>query len=162
MLLVAVECHKRVSVEPTVGLLPVVISNHTSCSNRSIPKFPVLWLKPTNRLKPVVDEGLSDVSGFLVLRRHIQADCSDPPVQSLDHRKFVGQGMVRHEVQVAISVGGFSKHSGQDEPVWILLEQNVQKWELAFDSTSAVNCMLRSTPLRWSKNSCILEVGSAA
>ena len=76
---------------------------------------------------PVADEGLPDVFGFQVLSCHIRTYFSGPLMQSLDHSKFVGQGMVRHEVKVAIRVGGIFEHSGRDGAIWFSLKQNIQK-----------------------------------
>ena len=61
----------------------------------------------------IADESLSDVPGLLVLDSDVLTDGSCPAVHCLDHSKFVGQRMVRHEVQVAVSVSGFPVYIGE-------------------------------------------------
>ena len=65
--------------------------------------------------------------GLLVLCGHVRADCFCPATQCLDHRKFVGQWVVGHKVHV----GGFPVYSRRDGAIWVPLEEDIQKQQLA-------------------------------
>ena len=73
-------------------------------------------------------------------------------MQCLDHRRFVAQWVVGHKVEVAVCVGGFSVYSCRDGAIWVRWRRTSRNGSLPSDSNSTVNCMLGSTPLRWSKN----------
>ena len=96
---------------------------------------------------PIVDKGPPDVLGFPVLCSHVRADCFCPAMQCLDHRKFVAQWVVGHKVEVAVCVGGFSVYSCRDGAIWVPLEEDIQKWELAV--SLQLNCKVEEDIQKW-------------
>ena len=60
---------------------------------------------------PVVDKGLANVPGFLVLYGLVRADCFYPAMQCLDDHKFVGQWVVGPKVEVVVYVSSFPVYS---------------------------------------------------
>ena len=111
---------------------------------------------------PIVDKGLPNVPGLLFFCSHVQADCFCPAMQCLHHHKFVGHWVVGHKVEVVVCVGCFLYTVVRMEPSGSHWRRASRKGSLPSDSNSTVNCMLGSTPLRWSKNCCTLEAGSTA
>ena len=69
------------------------------------------------------------MSSVLVLCHHIRANCSSPPLQCLGHCKFVGQRIVGHEVQVAISV-----HVNGKVKDTVIYASNHTKWVVNLSS----------------------------